>query len=205
MTGHGALAWAQQTVPAGVAALLVGTIPIWMALFDRVAFGRRLAVGAYIGIALGFGGLAFLFDPFGDGVGRPARSARDRRQRDVLGGRLALLAQRSAAETPTRLGRSRIALRRDPARGLLGRVRRDRRGRLDDERGSRARVPHRRGQLRRLHGVRVAACERRRSRSSRRTRTSIRSWRSRSDGSSSERTSRCRCSSPGRRCSSRSP
>ncbi len=67
VTGHGALAWAQQTVPAGVAALLVGTIPIWMALFDRVAFGRRLAAGAYVGIAIGFAGLAFLFDPFGEG------------------------------------------------------------------------------------------------------------------------------------------
>ena len=67
VTGHGALAWAQQTVPAGVAALLVGTIPIWMALFDRVAFGRRLARAAYAGIALGFAGLAFLFDPFGEG------------------------------------------------------------------------------------------------------------------------------------------
>ena len=67
VTGHGALAWAQQTVPAGVAALLVGTIPIWMALFDRVAFGRRLAVGAYVGIGVGFAGLAFLFDPFGKG------------------------------------------------------------------------------------------------------------------------------------------
>ncbi|MGH3065005.1 MAG: EamA family transporter [Gaiellaceae bacterium] len=67
ITGHGALAWAQQTVPAGVAALLVGTIPIWMALFDRVAFGRRLRRSTYAGIALGFAGLAFLFDPFGDG------------------------------------------------------------------------------------------------------------------------------------------
>lgn len=54
-------------MPAGVAALLVGTIPIWMALFDRVAFGRRLALGAYVGIAVGFAGLAFLFDPFGTG------------------------------------------------------------------------------------------------------------------------------------------
>jgi drug/metabolite transporter (DMT)-like permease len=67
VTGHGALAWAQQTVPAGVAALLVGTIPIWMALLDRVAFGRRLQLSTYAGIALGFAGLAFLFDPFGDG------------------------------------------------------------------------------------------------------------------------------------------
>jgi drug/metabolite transporter (DMT)-like permease len=67
VTGHGALAWAQQTVPAGVAALLVGTIPIWLALLDRVAFGRRLARSAYAGIALGFVGLAVLFDPLGEG------------------------------------------------------------------------------------------------------------------------------------------
>jgi drug/metabolite transporter (DMT)-like permease len=67
LLGHGSLAWAQQTVPAGVAALLVGSIPIWMALLDRVAFGRRLHASAYVGFALGFAGLAFLFDPFGEG------------------------------------------------------------------------------------------------------------------------------------------
>lgn len=67
VTGHGSLAWAQQTVPAGVAALLVGTIPIWMALLDRVVFGRRLRSSAYAGFAIGFLGLAFLFDPFGEG------------------------------------------------------------------------------------------------------------------------------------------
>jgi drug/metabolite transporter (DMT)-like permease len=65
--GHGSLAWAQQTVPAGVAALLVGSIPIWMALLDRVFFGKRLRPSAYVGFALGFAGLAFLFDPFGHG------------------------------------------------------------------------------------------------------------------------------------------
>ncbi len=67
VTGHGVLAWAQQTVPAGVAALLVGSIPIWMALLDRVAFGRRLARSAYVGFGVGFVGLAVLFDPFGEG------------------------------------------------------------------------------------------------------------------------------------------
>jgi drug/metabolite transporter (DMT)-like permease len=67
LLGHGSLAWAQQTVPAGVAALLVGSIPIWMALLDRIAFGRRLHASAYVGFALGFAGLAFLFDPFGEG------------------------------------------------------------------------------------------------------------------------------------------
>ena len=65
--GHGLLAWAQQTVAAGVAALVVGTIPIWMALFDRIAFGKRLPAVAYLGFAIGFVGLAFLFDPFGGG------------------------------------------------------------------------------------------------------------------------------------------
>lgn len=65
--GHGTLAWAQQTVPAGVAALLVGSIPIWMALLDRVVFGKRLRSSAYLGFGLGFVGLAFLVDPFGAG------------------------------------------------------------------------------------------------------------------------------------------
>jgi drug/metabolite transporter (DMT)-like permease len=65
--GHGSLAWAQQTVPAGVAALLVGSIPIWMALLDRVFFGKRLRPSAYVGFVLGFAGLTFLFDPFGHG------------------------------------------------------------------------------------------------------------------------------------------
>ena len=67
LLGHGSLAWAQQTVPAGVAALLVGSIPIWMALLDRVVFGKRLRSSAYVGFALGFVGLAFLIDPFGGG------------------------------------------------------------------------------------------------------------------------------------------
>ena len=66
LLGHGSLAWAQQTVPAGVAALLVGSIPIWMALLDRVFFGKRLRSSAYVGFALGFVGLAFLIDPFGE-------------------------------------------------------------------------------------------------------------------------------------------
>jgi drug/metabolite transporter (DMT)-like permease len=64
---HGGLAWAQQTVPAGVAALLVGSIPLWMAFLDRVVFGRRLHASAYVGFALGFVGLAVLVDPFGEG------------------------------------------------------------------------------------------------------------------------------------------
>jgi drug/metabolite transporter (DMT)-like permease len=67
VVGHGNLAWAQQTVPAGVAALLVGSIPIWIVLLDRIFFGRRLHASAYAGLVLGFVGLGVLFDPFGEG------------------------------------------------------------------------------------------------------------------------------------------
>ena len=54
-------------------------------------------------------------------------------ERDVLGGRVALLARRAAAEAAARLGRARVALRRDPARWLLARLGEigDARGRLD--------------------------------------------------------------------------
>ena len=65
LVSHGGVAWAQQTVPAGVTALLAGSIPLWMALLDRLAFGRRLRRSAYLGFLLGFVGLAFLVDPFG--------------------------------------------------------------------------------------------------------------------------------------------
>jgi len=67
LLGHGGLAWAQQTVPSGVAALLIGSIPLWMALLDRVFFGKRLHSSATLGLVVGFVGLAFLFDPFGAG------------------------------------------------------------------------------------------------------------------------------------------
>ena len=67
LLGHGGLAWAQQTIPSGVAALLIGSIPLWMTLLDRIFFGRRLHPSAVLGLVLGFIGLAFLFDPFGEG------------------------------------------------------------------------------------------------------------------------------------------
>ncbi|HEX2046040.1 MAG TPA: EamA family transporter [Gaiellaceae bacterium] len=68
LVGHGGLAWAQQTVPSGVAALLVGSIPLWMALLDRVLFGKRLHASANVGLVGGFLGLAFLVDPIGAGA-----------------------------------------------------------------------------------------------------------------------------------------
>jgi drug/metabolite transporter (DMT)-like permease len=65
--GHGALAWAQQTIPSGTAALLAASIPLWMAFLDRVVFGKRLHLWANVGLLTGFVGVALLVDPFGAG------------------------------------------------------------------------------------------------------------------------------------------
>jgi drug/metabolite transporter (DMT)-like permease len=65
--GHGSLAWAQQEIPSGVAALIIATIPLWVAIFDRLVFGKRLAGRAILGLAIGFGGVAVLVDPVGGG------------------------------------------------------------------------------------------------------------------------------------------
>jgi drug/metabolite transporter (DMT)-like permease len=66
--GHGSLAWAQQRIPSGVAALLIASIALWVAVLDRAVFGKRLSTRAVVGLALGFGGVALLVDPFGGGA-----------------------------------------------------------------------------------------------------------------------------------------
>jgi drug/metabolite transporter (DMT)-like permease len=71
LVGHGGLAWAQQEVPSGIAALLVGTIPLWMAILAWLLLGERLGLRAFAGLALGFGGLALLVDPSGEEGAKP--------------------------------------------------------------------------------------------------------------------------------------
>ncbi|HEX7254780.1 MAG TPA: EamA family transporter [Gaiellaceae bacterium] len=66
LLGHGGLAWAQQDVPSGIAALLVGTIPLWFAILARIFLGERLGGRAFAGLVLGFAGLALLVDPSGE-------------------------------------------------------------------------------------------------------------------------------------------
>jgi drug/metabolite transporter (DMT)-like permease len=75
LVGHGGLAWAQQEVPSGIAALLVGTIPLWFALIAWIAFGERLGGRALVGLALGFAGLALLVDPSGEEGAKPIGAA----------------------------------------------------------------------------------------------------------------------------------
>ena len=79
--GNGGITWAEQRVDSGVAALLVATMPLWLALFDRVLFGRRLSVAGWAGLLVGLGGVALLVSPGGGGAGT-----------DLVGGLVCVLA-----------------------------------------------------------------------------------------------------------------
>ncbi|HZR96207.1 MAG TPA: EamA family transporter [Gaiellaceae bacterium] len=61
----GAVAWAVQRVPSGTAALLVASVPLFMAIVDRVWFGIRIPAAAAAGIATGLVGVAILARPSG--------------------------------------------------------------------------------------------------------------------------------------------
>jgi drug/metabolite transporter (DMT)-like permease len=62
---NAAVGWAEQTIPSGLAALLVATVPLWLVLFDRWFTGARLGRVGVLGICLGFGGVALLVRPTG--------------------------------------------------------------------------------------------------------------------------------------------
>jgi drug/metabolite transporter (DMT)-like permease len=62
--GHGSLAWAEQRVPSGIAALLVATLPMWIVVLARMkGTERKLGARALVGLVLGFVGVAVLFGP----------------------------------------------------------------------------------------------------------------------------------------------
>lgn len=65
--GNGGVVWAQQTVPSGIAALMIASVALWIVMLDRVFFGRRLGWPAVVGLIAGFGGVALLVDPSTDG------------------------------------------------------------------------------------------------------------------------------------------
>ena len=61
----GGVAWAEQRVASGTAALLVASVPLFVAVLDRVCFGIKLPLGAAAGIAVGLFGVALLVGPAG--------------------------------------------------------------------------------------------------------------------------------------------
>lgn len=65
--GNGLVVWAEQRVPSALAALIAAGIPLWVALFERVApGGGRLAPTRGLGLLVGFGGVVLLLSS--DGV-----------------------------------------------------------------------------------------------------------------------------------------
>jgi drug/metabolite transporter (DMT)-like permease len=67
LIGNGGVAWAETRLESGLAALIVAIIPLWVALMDRVFFGRRLSLLAFAGLVVGFAGVALLVRPGGGG------------------------------------------------------------------------------------------------------------------------------------------
>jgi drug/metabolite transporter (DMT)-like permease len=61
LAGNGLVVWAEQTVSSSLAALLVALTPMWFALLDwaRPA-GKRPAIHTWVGIVVGFAGVALL-------------------------------------------------------------------------------------------------------------------------------------------------
>ena len=69
--GNGLVTWGEQFIPSSIAAVLIATVPLWMALLDRVFFGGgRLRPFMAVGLVLGFAGVAILMSPTGPEVER---------------------------------------------------------------------------------------------------------------------------------------
>jgi drug/metabolite transporter (DMT)-like permease len=63
--GNGRVSWAERTVPSGLAALLLASVPLWMVVADRAltkAVPSRLAV---LALVVGFAGIVVLSHPGG--------------------------------------------------------------------------------------------------------------------------------------------
>jgi drug/metabolite transporter (DMT)-like permease len=66
--GMGMVAWGEQTVPSGIAALLIALMPLWVAILGRVFLGERLPKPAVVGILIGLVGVGILVVPAGAGA-----------------------------------------------------------------------------------------------------------------------------------------
>ena len=58
--GNGALIWAQQRIPSGIAALIVATVPLWMVVIQTLVEHVRPRPQIWVGVGLGTLGLAIL-------------------------------------------------------------------------------------------------------------------------------------------------
>ena len=62
--GNGLLSWSEQRIPSGVAALLIGTVPLWMVLIEGLRpGGTKPSWRSLLGLAVGFVGIVVLIGP----------------------------------------------------------------------------------------------------------------------------------------------
>ena len=64
--GNATVAWAEQQVPSGLAAVLIAVAPIWMVAFEWARGGPRPGKRVIAGLILGLTGVALLVSPKGD-------------------------------------------------------------------------------------------------------------------------------------------
>jgi drug/metabolite transporter (DMT)-like permease len=69
--GNGGVSYAEQTLPSGLAALLVASVPLWMALADRVINGQRIPLRGWLALVIGLAGIAVLARPSENGAVLP--------------------------------------------------------------------------------------------------------------------------------------
>src|SRR5947199_129985 len=60
--GNGLVNVAEQYIPSGIAALVISSVPLWVAVFRRLT-GERVPRLTLLSVVLGFGGVALLLLP----------------------------------------------------------------------------------------------------------------------------------------------
>ena len=61
--GNGGVVWAEQRVPSGLTAVLIATVPLWIALLEWVRGGARPNGRVAFGLMIGLTGIALLVGP----------------------------------------------------------------------------------------------------------------------------------------------
>jgi drug/metabolite transporter (DMT)-like permease len=62
VVGTGTIAWAEQRISSGLAALLVATVPLWTVVLDRFVNGVRIGLVTTAGLGAGLLGVAMLLN-----------------------------------------------------------------------------------------------------------------------------------------------
>ena len=58
--GNGVVSWAELRLPSGIAALLVGTVPLWIVVADALVKRQMPGVARWVALAIGITGVAVL-------------------------------------------------------------------------------------------------------------------------------------------------